>query len=190
MLHKDLHHSNVVAFYHYFTDDRSNVHIILEYCSMKSLLHVMKNRKVLTEPEVRYYMLQVQFFQCSEFESLEDLTMLIFRGTRLNPKLKIPFVYIDMWGCSVYSPTQHSTSWSQARQYVSHVGYDPKNRRLWSCNSDLYGEWPGVQQQHFVRDAKLHRSRSVAKARSWSWSWYLGHGLYDVRHAGRNTSIR
>ena len=30
-----------------------------EYCAMKSLLHVMKSRKVLTEPEVRYYMLQI-----------------------------------------------------------------------------------------------------------------------------------
>lgn len=59
MLHKDLIHPNVVGFCHFFTDDRSNVHIILEYCSMKSLLHVMKNRKVLTEPEVRYYMLQI-----------------------------------------------------------------------------------------------------------------------------------
>ena len=37
----------------------NNVHILLEYCSQKSLLHVMKNRKVLTEPEVRYYMMQI-----------------------------------------------------------------------------------------------------------------------------------
>ena len=36
-----------------------NIHILLEYCSQKSLLHVMKNRKVLTEPEVRYYMVQI-----------------------------------------------------------------------------------------------------------------------------------
>lgn len=31
----------------------------MEYCSQKSLLHVMKNRKALTEPEVRYYMVQI-----------------------------------------------------------------------------------------------------------------------------------
>ena len=29
MLHKDLLHPNVVSFCHFFTDDRSNVHIIL-----------------------------------------------------------------------------------------------------------------------------------------------------------------
>ena len=38
MLHKDLIHPNVVGFCHFFSDDRSNVHIILEYCAMKSLL--------------------------------------------------------------------------------------------------------------------------------------------------------
>ncbi len=32
---------------------------MLEYCSQKSLLHVMKNRKLLTEPEVRFYMAQI-----------------------------------------------------------------------------------------------------------------------------------
>ena len=59
MLHKDLIHPNVVQFHKWFYDTHSNVHIILEYCAQKSLLHVMKARKVLTEPEVRYYMLQI-----------------------------------------------------------------------------------------------------------------------------------
>ena len=58
-LHKDLKHQNIVQFYKYFHDEANNVHIILEYCSMKSLLHVMKARKVLTEPEVRYYLKQI-----------------------------------------------------------------------------------------------------------------------------------
>jgi polo-like kinase 2 len=58
-LHKDLNHPNVVQFHKFFHDEANNVHIILEYCSMKSLLHVMKARKVLTEPEVRYYMKQI-----------------------------------------------------------------------------------------------------------------------------------
>ena len=42
-----------------FVSADGNIHILLEYCSQKSLLHVMKNRKVLTEPEVRYYMVQI-----------------------------------------------------------------------------------------------------------------------------------
>ena len=58
-LHKDLNHPNIVQFHKNFQDEANNVHIILEYCSMKSLLHVMKARKVLTEPEVRYYMKQI-----------------------------------------------------------------------------------------------------------------------------------
>ena len=58
-LHKDLNHPNIVQFHKFFHDEANNVHIILEYCSMKSLLHVMKARKVLTEPEVRYYMKQI-----------------------------------------------------------------------------------------------------------------------------------
>ena len=58
-LHKDLKHPHIVQFYKHFNDEANNVHIILEYCSMKSLLHVMKARKVLTEPEVRYYMHQI-----------------------------------------------------------------------------------------------------------------------------------
>ena len=48
---------NIFSFFLVSADN--NVHILLEYCSQKSLLHVMKNRKVLTEPEVRYYMMQI-----------------------------------------------------------------------------------------------------------------------------------
>jgi serine/threonine protein kinase len=57
-LHKDLVHRNVVRFYTHFEDEQF-VHIILENCGLKSLLHVLKHRKILTEPEVRYYMLQI-----------------------------------------------------------------------------------------------------------------------------------
>lgn len=57
-LHRKLLHKNVVQFHHFF-EDKENVYIILEYCSRKSLVHVLKNRKVLTEPEVRYYMHQL-----------------------------------------------------------------------------------------------------------------------------------
>lgn len=57
-LQQDLKHRNVVEFHSYFEDD-INVYIILENCSRKSLVHVLKHRKCLTEPEVRYYMQQL-----------------------------------------------------------------------------------------------------------------------------------
>ncbi|EFX82812.1 hypothetical protein DAPPUDRAFT_302355 [Daphnia pulex] len=57
-LHRNLVHLNVVRFYHCF-EDSENVYIILENCSKKSLVHVMKHRKTLTEPEVRFYLRQL-----------------------------------------------------------------------------------------------------------------------------------
>ncbi|XP_043230271.1 serine/threonine-protein kinase PLK1-like [Amphibalanus amphitrite] len=57
-LHRHLRHRNVVRFEHCF-EDSENVYIILEYCPRKSLVHVLKHRQTLTEPEVRYYMRQL-----------------------------------------------------------------------------------------------------------------------------------
>lgn len=57
-LQRDLKHRNVVEFHSYF-EDAANVYIVLENCSRKSLVHVLKHRKCLTEPEVRYYMQQL-----------------------------------------------------------------------------------------------------------------------------------
>ncbi|XP_012940490.1 serine/threonine-protein kinase PLK1 [Aplysia californica] len=57
-LQKNLKHRHVVEFNSYFEDD-NNVYIILENCSRKSLVHVLKHRKCLTEPEVRYYLRQL-----------------------------------------------------------------------------------------------------------------------------------
>jgi len=54
-LHRPLKNSSVVQFHSYFEDDE-NVYFVLEICSRKSLVHVLRNRKTLTEPEVRYYM--------------------------------------------------------------------------------------------------------------------------------------
>ncbi|XP_076309534.1 serine/threonine-protein kinase PLK1-like isoform X2 [Tachypleus tridentatus] len=57
-VHKLLEHKNVVGFHCCF-EDKDNIYIILENCPRKSLVHVLKNRKVLTEPEVRYYIHQL-----------------------------------------------------------------------------------------------------------------------------------
>ena len=51
-------HPNVVKFFCSF-EDENFVHIILENCSQKSLLHVLKYRSTITEPETRYYMKQI-----------------------------------------------------------------------------------------------------------------------------------
>ncbi|XP_067824731.1 serine/threonine-protein kinase PLK2-like [Heptranchias perlo] len=57
-LHSTLHHRNVVSYYHHF-EDTENIYIILEYCSRKTLAHILKARKVLTEPEARHYLRQI-----------------------------------------------------------------------------------------------------------------------------------
>ncbi|XP_059575876.1 inactive serine/threonine-protein kinase PLK5 isoform X3 [Alligator mississippiensis] len=57
-LHSRLSHPHVVGFHRHFAD-RDHIYMVLEYCSRRSLAHVLKARKVLTEPEVRYYLRQV-----------------------------------------------------------------------------------------------------------------------------------
>lgn len=57
-LHKNLKHKHVVEFHSYF-EDNENVYIVLENCPRKSLVHMLKQRKVLTEPEVRYHVKQL-----------------------------------------------------------------------------------------------------------------------------------
>ncbi|XP_064476378.1 serine/threonine-protein kinase PLK1-like [Ornithodoros turicata] len=57
-LHRPLAHKNIVRFHDFF-GDVDNVYIILECCSRKSLVHVLKQRNTLTEPETRYFMQQL-----------------------------------------------------------------------------------------------------------------------------------
>ncbi|XP_042333714.1 inactive serine/threonine-protein kinase PLK5-like [Sceloporus undulatus] len=57
-LHSRLRHRHVVGFHRHFAD-QENIYMVLEYCSRKSLAHILKARKTLTEPEVRFYLKQV-----------------------------------------------------------------------------------------------------------------------------------
>ncbi|XP_022101720.1 serine/threonine-protein kinase PLK3-like isoform X1 [Acanthaster planci] len=57
-VHSLLKHPNVVGFHSHF-DDEDNIYIILELCSRKSLVQMLKLRKTFTEPEVRYFMKQI-----------------------------------------------------------------------------------------------------------------------------------
>lgn len=57
-IHKSMQHPNIVHFTDCFEDD-VNVYILLEICPNQSLMDLLKTRKVVTEPEVRYFMIQV-----------------------------------------------------------------------------------------------------------------------------------
>ena len=57
-IHKSLKHSNIVNFIDCFEDD-VNVYILLEICPNQSLMELLKTRKRVSEPEVRYFMVQM-----------------------------------------------------------------------------------------------------------------------------------
>ncbi|XP_032229099.1 serine/threonine-protein kinase PLK1 isoform X2 [Nematostella vectensis] len=56
-LHRTLRHHYVVGFHGSFQDEM-NFYILLELCSRKSLVQMLKTRGKLTEPEVRFFMQQ------------------------------------------------------------------------------------------------------------------------------------
>ncbi|KAJ9581341.1 hypothetical protein L9F63_023479 [Diploptera punctata] len=57
-IHKKLNHTNIVGFQSFFEDERL-IYIILEICQNRSMVELLTRRKILTEPEVRYYMKQI-----------------------------------------------------------------------------------------------------------------------------------
>lgn len=57
-IHKSMSHPNIVQFVDCFEDD-VNVYILLEICPNQSLMDLLKKRKALTEPEVRFFMTQI-----------------------------------------------------------------------------------------------------------------------------------
>ena len=57
-IHKSMSHPNIVEFIDCFEDD-VNVYILLEICPNQSLMDLLKNRKILTEAEARYFMVQI-----------------------------------------------------------------------------------------------------------------------------------
>ena len=57
-LHRKMVHKNIVKFYEFF-EDTNFVHLILEVAPLGSLLNVSRIRGTVTEPEVRYYFLQI-----------------------------------------------------------------------------------------------------------------------------------
>ncbi|AGO11255.1 AaceriACL006Wp [[Ashbya] aceris (nom. inval.)] len=57
-IHKSMKHPNIVQFTDCFEDD-TNVYILLEICPNGSLMDLLKQRKQLTEPEVRFFTTQI-----------------------------------------------------------------------------------------------------------------------------------
>lgn len=57
-IHKSLNHPNIVGFQGFF-EDEDFVFVVLELCRRRSLLELHKRRKAVTEPEARYYMMQL-----------------------------------------------------------------------------------------------------------------------------------
>ena len=57
-IHKSMRHPNIVQFIDCFEDD-VNVYILLEICPNGSLMDLLKKRKLLTEPEVRFFTTQI-----------------------------------------------------------------------------------------------------------------------------------
>ncbi|KFD49138.1 hypothetical protein M514_09962 [Trichuris suis] len=57
-IHNKLCHENIVKFYRHFEDDE-NVYILLELCCRRSLMELHKRRRTITEPEARYFLVQI-----------------------------------------------------------------------------------------------------------------------------------
>ncbi|RKO85410.1 kinase-like domain-containing protein, partial [Blyttiomyces helicus] len=57
-IHQMMEHDHIVRFDHVF-EDTENVYMILEICENRTLVDMLKKRKRLTEPEVRYIMWQL-----------------------------------------------------------------------------------------------------------------------------------
>lgn len=57
-IHKFLDHPNIVTFLDCF-EDEDNVYITLELCPSGSLMDMLRRRRRFTEPETRFFMLQL-----------------------------------------------------------------------------------------------------------------------------------
>ncbi|KAG2217561.1 hypothetical protein INT45_006728, partial [Circinella minor] len=57
-IHRSMNHRSIVRFINCFEDPR-NVYLILELCENGTLVEMLRNRSKLTEPEVRFYLIQV-----------------------------------------------------------------------------------------------------------------------------------
>ena len=57
-IHRSLNHPHVVRFLRHF-EDANNHYMVMELCPNQTLMEMVKRRKRLSEPEVRYFLLQM-----------------------------------------------------------------------------------------------------------------------------------
>ncbi|PAV62885.1 hypothetical protein WR25_23781 [Diploscapter pachys] len=77
-IHRNLRHENVVRLFSFFEDSK-NVYITLELCARRSLMELHKRRKAVTDPEARYFTMQV----CKAVDYLHD-KRIIHRDLKLG----------------------------------------------------------------------------------------------------------
>lgn len=57
-IHRSLHHPNIVRFKDCF-EDETNVYMTLELCTSGSLMDMLRHRRRFTDPEARYFLIQI-----------------------------------------------------------------------------------------------------------------------------------
>jgi len=57
-IHRSMKHKHICEYKHFF-EDKTNCYILLELCQNQSMNELLKRRKRLTEPEVKYYLSQL-----------------------------------------------------------------------------------------------------------------------------------
>lgn len=58
LIHQSLNHPYVVKFFSHF-DDADNIYMVIEICNRRSMMELIKRRKSILEPELRYYLHQL-----------------------------------------------------------------------------------------------------------------------------------
>eukprot|EP00501_MAST-03F_sp_TOSAG23-6_P001099 GSMAST32.ASY1.ANO1.1142.1 assembled CDS len=82
-IHRSINHQHIVKFERTF-EDRHNVYILLEVCRCHTLMELVKRRKCLTEPEVKYYGLQII-----------DAVMYLHKERIIHRDLKLGNLFLD-----------------------------------------------------------------------------------------------
>jgi polo-like kinase 1 len=82
-IHRSITHKGVVKFERFF-EDKTNVYILLELCTKRTLMEMIHTRKRLTEPEVQCYMWQ-----------LMNTVRYLHKNNIIHRDLKLGNVFLD-----------------------------------------------------------------------------------------------